>query len=133
MDLIDRVDVLETFSELYDVFEDNKAIHKKLNKVYDKLRALPAVQPQRNTDEWCTDCREYDSEKHCCPRWNRVVRQTLSEQPEIIRCKNCRFQDKGRNESESWNLCGYRPWLHVPTEDAHYCGYAKRRTEHGSD
>ena len=50
-------------------------------------------------------------------------------QPEIIRCKDCRFQDKGRNESESWNLCGYRPWLHVPTEDEHYCGYAKRRTE----
>ncbi len=52
-----------------------------------------------------------------------------SAQPEIIRCKDCRYQDKGRNESESWNLCGYRPWLHVPTEDEHYCGYAERRTD----
>lgn len=50
-------------------------------------------------------------------------------QPDVIRCKNCRFQDKGSNESESWNLCGYRPWLHVPTEDEHYCGYAERRTD----
>ena len=63
----------------------------------------------------------------------RTVEELPSVQPEIIRCKDCRFQDKGLNESESWNLCGYRPWLHVPTEDEHYCGYAKRRTEHGSD
>jgi len=48
---------------------------------------------------------------------------------QVVRCKDCRFQDKGRNESESWNLCGYRPWLHVPTEDEHYCGYAERRAD----
>jgi hypothetical protein len=60
-----------------------------------------------------------------------AVRELPAVQPqsEIIRCKDCRYQDKGSNESESWNLCGYRPWLHVPTEDEHYCGYAKRRTE----
>jgi len=52
-----------------------------------------------------------------------------SAEPEIIRCKDCRYQDKGSNESGSWNLCGYRPWLHVPTEDEHYCGYAERRTD----
>lgn len=28
-------------------------------------------------DEWCTDCREYDREKHCCPRFNRVIRSAL--------------------------------------------------------
>lgn len=46
------------------------------------LSTMPSVQPQRKTDEWCTDCQEYDSEKHCCPRFNRVIRQTLSEQME---------------------------------------------------
>lgn len=50
-------------------------------------------------------------------------------QPQIIHCADCRYQDKGSNESGSWNLCGYRPWLHVPTEDEHYCGYAERRTD----
>ena len=52
MDLIDRADVLETFAELYDVFEDNKEIHKELHKVYDKLRTLPAVQPEPLSDAY---------------------------------------------------------------------------------
>ena len=29
--------------------------------------------------EWCTDCKEYDQEKHCCPRWNKVIKNTLVE------------------------------------------------------
>ena len=52
MDLIDRTDVLETFAELYDVFEDNKEIRKKLHKVYDKLRTLPSVQPEPLSDAY---------------------------------------------------------------------------------
>lgn len=38
---------------------------------------LPPAQP--DLDEWCTDCKEYDQEKHCCPRFNRVIRETLKE------------------------------------------------------
>ena len=30
-------------------------------------------------DEWCTDCKEYDQERHCCPRFNRVIRTAISE------------------------------------------------------
>lgn len=41
----------------------------------------------RPTDEWCSDCKEYDHEKHCCPRFNRVIRTTLDE---LVRCKDCR-------------------------------------------
>ena len=38
---------------------------------------LPSAQP--DLDEWCTDCKEYDSERHCCPRFNRVIREALKE------------------------------------------------------
>ena len=31
------------------------------------------------TDEWCTDCKEYDNEKHCCPRFNHVIREALKD------------------------------------------------------
>lgn len=31
-------------------------------------------------DEWCTDCKEYDKEEHCCPKFNRVIRRTIEEQ-----------------------------------------------------
>ena len=30
-------------------------------------------------DEWCQDCKEYDQERHCCPRFNRVIKQTMEE------------------------------------------------------
>lgn len=37
------------------------------------------ISRQRELDEWCTDCREYDNERHCCPRFNRVIRETAEE------------------------------------------------------
>lgn len=49
---------------------------------------MPSAQP--DPDEWCLDCKEYDQEKHRCPRWNRVIRQTVedlkAEQPEQHGC-----------------------------------------------
>ena len=29
--------------------------------------------------EWCTDCGEYDHERHCCPRFCRVIEETVAE------------------------------------------------------
>lgn len=44
---------------------------------------LPSAQPEPEEFEWCTDCKEYDQERNCCPRWNRVIRNTLKDaQPE---------------------------------------------------
>ena len=39
-------------------------------------KAKPA---EPDTYEWCRDCKEYDHNRHCCPRWNRVIRTTLEE------------------------------------------------------
>ena len=39
---------------------------------------LPTAEPH-NMDEWCDDCKEYDHEKHCCPRFNRVIRTAMEE------------------------------------------------------
>ena len=46
----------------------------------DKL-AIESVSPEREAklNEWCTDCKEYDQDRHCCPRWNRVIRNTVEE------------------------------------------------------
>ena len=37
--------------------------------------------------EWCTECKEYDQEKHCCPRWNRFIRKTVEELEEHYKPK----------------------------------------------
>ena len=32
-------------------------------------------------DEWCDDCKEYDTEKKCCPRFNKVIRGAMNREP----------------------------------------------------
>ena len=32
-----------------------------------------------NEFEWCTDCKEYDQEQHCCHRWTQNIRRTVEE------------------------------------------------------
>ncbi len=74
-DAISKAEVLETYAELYDVFEDNKGIQKELHKVYDKLNALPSAQKKgkwteriviedrKAIEEWqsarCSVCGKY--------------------------------------------------------------------------
>lgn len=41
---------------------------------------LPSVTPQEpQSFKWCTDCKEYDTEKHCCHRYSKVIRDTVAE------------------------------------------------------
>ena len=62
------------------------------NFTLNRILEQPTIEQQRKTDEWCTDCKEYDQERHCCPRWNRVIRQTLKDaQPDIIHCGECKY------------------------------------------
>lgn len=91
MRLIDPIELKRAIAVTY-MIGDAKTIEELIDE-------QPDAQPP--TDEWCTDCKEYDSEKHCCPRWNRVIRQTLADaQPEPQRgnwlmrdgrviCSNC--------------------------------------------
>ena len=75
------------------------------------------------------DGKQAETLNEACDRHAQLLNDLSSAQPEIIRCRNCKYQNKGSNEKESWNLCGYRPWMYVPTHDDHYCGYAERRTD----
>ena len=42
---------------------------------WDKHQAIQVSE----ADEWCHDCKEYDQENHCCPRFNRVIKKTMEE------------------------------------------------------
>ena len=51
-----------------------------LDAVKNIVKGLPSVTPQEpQSFEWCTSCREYDQEKHCCHRWSKVIRNTVEE------------------------------------------------------
>ncbi len=79
MRLID-VSVLKEWVENW--FTKNRFYHPyakdnniPITELYDILEQMPTIT--QNPDEWCTDCKEYDSEKHSCPRFNRVIKRTL--------------------------------------------------------
>lgn len=46
------------------------------------IKALETVIKHEETFEWCHDCKEYDQENHCCHRWNKCVRETISDNRE---------------------------------------------------
>lgn len=43
------------------------------------IKDLEALEQKPQTFKWCTDCKEYDQEKHCCHRWSKVIRDTVEE------------------------------------------------------
>ena len=110
-DLIDRQEAIDEINKL--------EYPSSLVDVKRIIMELPSAQP--DLDEWCTDCSEYDQERHCCPRFNRVIREALKEaQPEVIHCRDCRYENMGE--------CEHKFGLLVANEE-NYCSYAERREE----
>ena len=71
-DLISRADALEAIKWM-PVDTDAKTVQRCIEAVSN----LPSAQPEQF--EWCTDCKEYDQERHCCHRWTKVIRKTVDE------------------------------------------------------
>lgn len=63
-DLTSKAEVLETYAELFDVFDDNKEICKELCKVYDKIRGLPILDAVPVTR--CRDCKHRKAKAGDC-------------------------------------------------------------------
>jgi len=54
-------------------------------------------------DEWCHNCKEYDYQKHYCPRFCRVIRKTVEElkSEQQKTCEGCKHLGKWENEVEN--------------------------------
>lgn len=64
--------------------EITKSITLKENphQMYKRIQAIPSVTPQQPCEEEnpnCTECRYYDKEKHHCPRFCKVIENTMAE------------------------------------------------------
>ena len=131
VDLIDRqtaIDALVTprVLDVYDSYWNGR--NKQYQEDIDAINALPSAQP--DLDEWCYSCSEYDAERHCCPRWNRVIRQTLEDaQPEIIHCGDCEYKDDGIDEDGIQFLKCLHGRSYGGTRINDYCSWAERRTD----
>ena len=98
-----------------DAFEDTTYTKNEIRR---RITELPSAQQD------CTECEEYDTERHYCPRYCDVIRQTVEEakqertgrwmateadEPCFYRCSEC-----GRLIDERENFC---PNCGARTED----------------
>ena len=100
------------------------------NEVEKILDSVPSAQPDLN--EWCMDCKEYDKEKHHCPRFNRVIREALKDaQPEIIYCKDCVKHNIGVDDTPYKSyvcpLVRFRGKAQGHEFDYQYCAYGEAK------
>ena len=83
MDLINRTKLKSELSEWKDaleqIFGGEYSGVEIVNMAIRKVDDQPSAEQEYRLDEFCEDCKEYDHDKHCCPRFNRVIRQTLNE------------------------------------------------------
>lgn len=91
---------------------------------------LPSVTPQQTCEEEnpnCTECRHYDKEKHYCPRFCRVIENTMaeitSEQERWIPCSEM------LPEREGWYLTSLGDKTYGGADVDMYCkGWVKYGT-----
>lgn len=78
MDLISRQAAIDGADKIIERdTSGNNDVVKAMTAWKEWIKGLPSAQLE--PDQWCTDCAEYDSERHCCPRWNRVIRHTVDD------------------------------------------------------
>lgn len=81
--IIERLEELGwVFAEYYpDGTEVNKRSRKSVayGDVIEIVNQVAEEYSEKALSEWCHDCGEYDKEKHYCPRWCKVIRNTVEE------------------------------------------------------
>ena len=55
----------------------NFGSHHGICEICKDNRCWTEKEPQ--SFKWCTNCKEYDQEKHCCHRYSKVIRDAVEE------------------------------------------------------
>jgi hypothetical protein len=88
--------------------------------LWDEINALPSAEEE--SFEWCTDCKEYDQEAHCCHRFSKMIRKTVDEM-QIVRCKDCKYAEYIDDVKTFWcTECGQGRTV-APYD---FCSYGER-------
>ena len=83
-------------------------------------RAIEALKAELHYDEWCTDCKEYDHEKNCCPRFNRVIRNTVEE----MKTEPCGDAISRKHLLSEIDALMQSPWFNNGKDDDTFTHYA---------
>ena len=105
----------ETMSEWSNRYaEQRKGVLTAVNIIVD----LPSAQPDAY---WKEQCQSYE-------RTINKLRESLSTQPEIIRCKDCKHWDTTWQNDYAPNY-HYCPMIDGTHRNDFYCAYAERRQD----
>ena len=111
------IDVIEDFphGDVWNV--------ESMEDMIDRIKLLPSAEEE--SFEWCTDCKEYDQEAHCCHRWSKMIRKTIEEM-QIVHCIDCQYSEYNSVYGERW--CHYNGKAKV-VDDYHFCRDGERRED----
>ncbi len=93
------------------------------NPIWDKDKAGEALDMAIEAlegvcfDEWCDDCKEYDTEKKCCPRFNRVIRGAMKREPSEDGTLEVKVEDATKIGRVLISDDKHRGGLYYPDED----------------
>ncbi len=90
-DVISRKSIKQKLQEHHDFFveayagfsnlpqNDKSRVDEITNCIAMVVNEPPVILQEPQSFKWCTDCREYDQENHCCHRWSKVIRDTVED------------------------------------------------------
>lgn len=87
------------------------------------IMQLPSAESE--SFEWCTDCKEYDQEAHCCHRFSKMIRKTIEEM-QIVHCIDCQHSEYDSVYGDRY--CHYNGKAEV-VDDYHFCRDGGRRDD----
>ena len=148
MDLIERQKVIDAVLSTEPVVFDAKHLepYQKTTDVIKTIEALPSTQPTQTNTPNALKALDCVGRQDAIDKVDRIVEvnhlnpdmvwftpngvKTLMEelpsaQPEIIRCKDCKYSDENwRRVSVKWLPC-----MDMRTGSNWFCGSAERRTD----
>lgn len=77
------------------ILTDRREFKRWLDRVRWHVKKVDELV-RRSEDDWCTECKEFDHEKHHCPRFNRVIKETAEEIRGYMRSMEKQEQKKGK-------------------------------------
>lgn len=144
-DLIKRIDALVAIRNLYPAkpkidFMDTISNWRQKNRQYMEceraIEELPSAEPEPKEFEWCTGCKEYDQEAHCCHRWTKVIRNTVEEiknsQPERKKGKWIRLKPQSGGYWQC-SACGFPSEAFAAKQLYKYCPNCGAKMEGETD
>lgn len=81
LDCISRQDAIKAAECIVDhhTITPYKTMRSAMDHLQRILRGMPSAEPEISLHESCTDCPLYDKDRHSCPRFNKVIPETLRE------------------------------------------------------